>query len=628
MFLSLPTVPEGAVRPLPDFTATHRRPRKVLALERLILAMILWGWLLPLPAVYGQGSLRIDAADLGLFDPVSRPLVLNYQLMEPAREVELLVFDFKGAVVDRQVAVGLRAGRHAFTWAGFSETDRPLPDGRYRLLLRARFPSDLQEEKVVTVRLAAKPFVPDQWLPEPLPLEAPAHRIWGRWAGFWQRDPENPDATVANEQRVVLGVAYRTPQVEGDGIFDYRHRDPGSDDLDGSSAAIEKRWTTGSAAGSFRRGLGTLDDPLVLFSDFRTEYRKAGLQMHQSIGESRLQVAGFTAEGDTETRETGGVVRWVSPVASGFELGATGTVRRAKLEDDAGRRGEAVGALDVSWEPPLPWEGRLFAETAVSKGPDQRKDIAAIAGGRFQISPNARLGLSGIHLGRDFTAAFSDPLRDVQSDVWGGVVDGELTLPGRWRAMGPATVSCRGYGLKRHSSGDTVAEVDAAVRSELDSDTTLVVSGFVNRDGADTVRSGLLAVDRRWHSWFKNRFEGAFTDSGSTRTTRFRLDAELSDPDRGIRGGLEWLSRDTDSGDSIVSRELTLFADGWLDGWRTNGFARINRRDGTHGLNLFGKVEKRIEWLHRYRLTGYAAFGSRSAFKTTEQVEVGLEVAF
>jgi hypothetical protein len=582
------------------------------------------GWCRPVQAFE---LLRPLVTDLGVVQPGRKGTGPAYQLMQEAGEVVLLTEDGAGKTVERRVAVGVRAGEHDFPWDGTTAEGKALPAGPYRMRLRAVFADGHQEEVLVLARVAGG--LPDHLgaRPPTIPPEDPAHRVWGRVGGFWQKNNERPGDTGSSEQRYTLGAAYRTRPMEVEGLVDLRRSDPGEDDLDGSSGRAMRRWDSGDVSAVFRRGLATFDDPLVLFSDFRTEYRKAGIQLRQALGPTRLSGLGFTAEGDTAGEDSGAAARVTADLSARTTIGAAGTYRRMAAREADGRHDEAVGAVDLRWRPSLTGVTELFAEAALSRGFEDLWDGALVAGGRFRSGDFWGGEVSLLHLGEDFSASCSNPLRNVQSDAWGAATRGELALPEVGRLAEPG-LSWSAFWLERHSRSQTLAEVDTTLRLGVGPDTGVSISWLGAWQEADIFHAVLLNVDRRWSPSVSGWVQGAFTDSGFERTGRLRLEGEVRQGSGGTRAGVEGVIRHGDDDTGRVTREAALLTDVWWGGWSSNGFARLNRRDGSQGLNLFLQVERRLEWLHRYRLRTYVALGDRAAFKTAEQIEVGVEFSF
>lgn len=604
-------------------------PRAQWIVRGVLALGLVWAW--PAGDAAGQVQsyqrLRPLTGDLGVVAPGRSQPSLQYDLLEEAREVVLLVEDAAGQVVERRVAVGVRAGRQGFPWDGTTPEGQPLPAGAYRLRLRAVFQDGRAEEALVPARVADLP-PPHPGVRPPAPAaKEPAQRVWGRVGGFWQKDNERETDTVSHEERATLGGAYRSPAAEVDALLDIRRREPGESDLDGSSGRAVRRWGSGDASAVFRRGLSTFDDPLALFSDFRTEYRKAGLQVRQAVGAARLSGLGFVAEGDTASEESGGAARMTVDLSADARLGASGTYRRLGAGTETRGADEAVGALDLHWRPGLDAVTALFAETALSRGFGDEWDGAVILGGRFRPDPRLQGELSLLHLGEDFSASLSNPLRDVQADAWGAASNGDLALPDAGPFAAPG-FSWSAFWLRRHSRSQTRAEVDATLRTGIGEDTGLSLSWLGSWEEIGVSHSVLLNVDHRWNRRMSSRLQGAFTDSGFERTGRLRLEGEVREGPDGARLGLEGVARQGDWDEGRVTREMALLGDAWWGDWRTGGFARLNRRDGSEGVNLFLQLERTVEWLHRYRLRSYIALGDRAAFKTAEQVEIGVELSF
>jgi hypothetical protein len=336
---------------------------------------------------------------------------------------------------------------------------------------------------------------------------------------------------------------------------------------------------------------------------------------------------GFVAEGDTASKESGGAVRMTLDLSGDTRLGATGTYRRVGAGTEDRGADEVVGALDLHWRPDLAGATELFSEVALSRGFADDWDGALVAGGRFRPAARLQGEVSLLHLGEDFSASLSNPLRDVQADAWGAATSGDLTLPDAGPLEAPG-FSWSAFWLRRHSRSQTRAEADATLRMGIGESIGLSLSWLGSWEDVDVFHSVLLNVDRRWSPRLSGRLQGAFTDSGFERTGRLRLEGELRDGPDGLRIGLEGVARHDDGDEGRVNRELALLGDAWWRQWRAGGFARVNRRDDSQGLNFFLQIERNVEWLHRYRLRSYIALGDRAAFKAAEQVEIGVELSF
>jgi hypothetical protein len=257
--------------------------------------VILCGLLLcPASQARAQGDLRIPLNDAGIFDPGRGPLVRSrYELLKGRRRCVQCVFAIlRGQVVRQYRFVELLAGDHSFGWDGRDQNGERLPDGNYELVFEVRF-------KDGSRGLAA-------WLPCGSPL-MPAG------AGSASAGPPAAGkARLPGQRRGLLILASRRgkPRRHGagshartrfsyaddnrraDGVLSVIDTYPGGDaNYDASQAFAEQRWGNGRIKGVFREGLGSFDDPIKLFSDFKSERKKFGFRVDQGLG--ALQATGL-----------------------------------------------------------------------------------------------------------------------------------------------------------------------------------------------------------------------------------------------------------------------------------------------------------------------------------------------
>jgi hypothetical protein len=154
------------------------------------------------------------------------------------------------------------------------------------------------------------------------------------------------------------------------------------------------------------------------------------------------------------------------------------------------------------------------------------------------------------------------------------------------------------------------------------------VNGIVSVEGGDPRSSLRATVAHRWRPALASRFEGEGYYGDGESSLRLLATGEAGGLEAGGRCGLEWIERWSDASSWTFSRETAILWEVWQGPWGAGGFARLNRREGDRGWNVFARIEHRFEWLRRYRWTGYLALGDRAAFRTAGQVEVGMEISF
>ena len=593
------------------------------AFSRLFFLMVYLA--LPIPCM-AQDDLRLPETDAGVFDPREGPVRVEYRLLEDAEEVEVLVVDFRGQVVERLTFVELRAGDQGFEWSGRDENEEPLPDGRYRFEIRARFEDGRTEQGFVEVRIAVLPEERVMPPPEPLPREEPFYRIDGSISTFWRRNSEDPeDVDEDGEQRVWTRLVLKDEHHRAEGVFSMRRPYSRSASYEGSRAMAERRWDAGRIKGVFRQGLGNLEDPMKLFSDFRTERKKVGARLDHDFGRADVSLLGYATEGHVDSRERGGALRLGLDGPWDIRGGMTLTGRKAQLEEDVSREGDRAGAVDLAV--PI-FEGtKLQAEGVSTRDALGTRDRGWMAGVAHD-SGNLRASAGYYDLGEDFSAPFADPVRRVQSDARGVVASMDLVHPKPFWVFKSLAVSARGFSLERHSSGETLQEGDTSLRLRLaESDTVLL--RWLGREEGETRSSTLLFSGRHaWSETWSSTLQVNTTRTRSSETWRGRLDAAYRKEDRLLRIALERVRRVIETSPDSPYEETSVRVDARVAPFRAYVSVRRSRRGEDSAVNGFGRLAYEPEILHRYRLSAYVALGNRSAFETEKQVELGLELRF
>ncbi len=358
--------------------------------------------------LYGAAQLRTFTSDAGLFNPSSGPLTIRYQLMEDARQVEIRIIDFRGQVANRFDYVDLRAGDQAFSWDGTDNNGNRVVDGRYQLVISVTFSTGLQDTATIDTVVATLEQQAEIQVPEPLPPESYPHEIYGSASTFYRYNREQEDSGDG-ELRLRTGVDYRDDQVSTRGVFQViRDYDGSAATFNGSQAMAEKRWDSGKIKGVFRDNLGSFQDPLQLFSDFKTERNKVGASIDQSHGMTRLVGLLFTSEGEVDSEERGGAARLSYGDEHSWLVGTSFTYRDGR-DSSFSEQNTSSSALAMDLRYALTDSLSLAAEVVSTEDDLLGSDYGGVIRAEYDLG-TVRLSAGYISLGEDFKAEFLRPV--------------------------------------------------------------------------------------------------------------------------------------------------------------------------------------------------------------------------
>ena len=581
--------------------------------------------LVPAGLAWADGNLRIPLNDAGIFDPRQGSLVVGYELLKDAEDVAIRVRDFRGQVVNQYRFVELLAGDQTFDWDGRDQNEARLPDGNYELVFEVRFKDGSRGRNLVTVRIVTIPQAPRAPAPEPLPPEKHVYKISGAVSSFWRHDGENHEDT--GQLRVRTRFSYADDDNRVDGVFAAIDTYPGGDtNYDASQAFAEQRWENGKIKGVFREGLGGFDDPIKLFSDFKSERKKFGFRVDQGL--DALQVTGlaYTTEGDVDTEGSGAAARVRYGEEDRWQWGAGFTYRDARLLDssDDRYRNQAMAAdLRLPIIEPL----TLSVEFVHTEDSEKSSDngytaIAAYDQGRLRLSAGY------IDLGEDFAADFADPLHGVTNDARGVEASADYSGPSTWRYFRNPMMTMRFFDLKRYSDDETVREIDASLRFAIGERDTFFLNWYGQENEYGTTNTFLGTATHQWNPWWATSLQTNHTGADDSGTWRFTLDTTYRREEQTARMMLEWIQRTLDASVLSPYEETSLRLDWDNSRWGVQLHTRYSENADDNGYNFFGRVEYRREMLHRYQVITYASLGNRSAFDFEKQVEVGMELRF
>jgi FlgD Ig-like domain len=581
--------------------------------------------LVPAGLTWADGNLRIPMNDAGIFDPAREPLSVGYELLTDAEDVVVRVRDFRGQVVNQYRFVELLAGDHAFIWDGRNANEDRLPDGNYELVFEVRFKDGSRGRGLVTVRIATIPQVPGAPAPELLPPEKHVFKINGSVSSLWRHDGENHEDT--GQVRMRTRFSYADDNRRADGVFAAIDTYPGGDtNFDASQAFAEQRWESGKIKGVFREGLGAFDDPIKLFSDFKSERKKFGFRLDQTLGALQATGLAYSSEGDEDTDGSGAAARLRYGEEDSWQLGVGFTHREALLLDGSDDRYRNQ-AMAVDLRVPLIEALTLSVEFVHTEDSEKSSAngytaIAAYDEGRLRLSAGY------IDLGEDFAADFADPLHGVTADARGIEASADYSVPSTWRYFRNPIMTMRFFDLKRHSDDETVREIDTSLRFAIGERDTFFLNWYGQENEDGTTHTFLGTVTHQWNPWWTSSLQANHIDADDSGTWRFTLDTTYRREEQTARMALEWIRRTIDASVLSPYEEASLRLDWDNTHWGVQLQTRYSENEDDNGYNFFGRVEYRHEMLHRYQMTTYAALGNRSAFDFEKQVEIGGEFRF
>jgi len=412
-----------------------------------------------------------------------------------------------------------------------------------------------------------------------------------------------------------------------DGVFAVIDTYPGGDsNYDASQALAEQKWENGKMKAVFRESLGDFNDPIKLFSDFKSERKKFGFRVDQGVGALQAIGLAYTTEGDEDTEGSGAAARVLYGEEGQWQWGAGFTHRDARLVDgsDDRYRNQALAAdLRVPLFEPL----TLLMEFVHTEDTEKHSDdgftaIAAYDQGRLRLSAGY------IDLGEDFAADFADPLHGITSDARGIEASADVAIPSTWRYFQDPILTTRFFNLKRYSDDENVREIDTSLRFAMGEQNTFYFNWYGQENEEGTTNTVLGTATHQWNPWWTTSLQTNHIDAKDSGTWRFTLDTTYRREEQTARMALEWIQRTIDASALSPYEETNLRLDWDSTHWGVQLHNRYSVNEDDKGYNFFGRVEYRREMLHRYQVITYASLGQRSAFDFEKQVEMGVELRF
>ncbi len=576
--------------------------------------------------LYGAAALRTFTGDAGVYDPSSGPLTIRYQLMQDASQVEVRIIDFRGQVANRFDYVDLRAGDQEISWDGTDNNGDRVIDGRYQLVIEARLESGLQDMATIDTMVATLEEQPGGQLPEPLPPETYPHEIYGSASVFYRYNHEQQDSSDG-ELRLRTGVDYRDDQLRTRGVFQViRDFDGSAARFNGSQAMAEKHWESGKIRGVFRDNLGSFQDPLQLFSDFRTERNKLGAAFDQSYQKARLVGLLFTSEGEVDSRERGGAARLTYGDERSWLLGTSFTYRDAA---DTSATAERLSSQALATDLRYMLSDSLFlaAELVTTEDDLVGTDYGGLLKAEYDMG-SLRFSAGYIDLGEHFSAEFADPLRQVYSDARGLDANIDYFRQRPLWYFSSLSATLRFFNLTRPSNDGDLKEIDGSLRFGIGTADSFFMSVFHREDEFGSNSNYMANVSHKWNGAWSNLVQANVSTTDDSDTLRLTFNTNYTTRQYDSRLSLEWTRRTLDYSRFSPYNQGYIRFDLDTDFYHLQLQGKYSYDSDRSGFNAFARIDYKPLFLHRYQTLVYCSLGNRAALETEEQIEIGLEVQF
>jgi hypothetical protein len=605
-------------------TGLHEVAKRIISIARFLLTGLMVIPLMVVPA-WAQTDLRFPINDAGIFDPQRGSVSVGYALQKDAAEVTVRIRDFRGQIVHQYRFIELVAGDHEFSWDGNDQNGDPVPEGRYEFLFGVEFKDGTSDQGLVTVRVAALAPQPGVQAPPVLPPETHRYKISGSVSSFWRHDEKTHEDT--GQMRARTRFSYADDRLRTEGVLAYIETYPhGHADFEASHAFVEGKWEGGKAKGVFREGLGGFDDPVKLFSDFRTERKKYGGRVEQEWGAFYATALAFGTEGDVDSKETGAAGQVRFGKEKGFQVGAGYTFREAvKTTEDERRVHNQALAADVRI--PVLDSLALLVEGIHTRDGERGDDNGYTAILEYDQG-RLRASAGYIDLGEDFTADFADPMQGIRTDARGFETSVDYSFAQILKGVRNPVVTLRYFDLEQHSTGDRSREMDTSLRFGVGNRDTFLLRWYGQEEKGRTTNTWLGTATHQWNDSWTSRLQVNRVSAEESGTWRLTLDTTWRQEEQTLRMALEWAQRTIENATRSPYEETSLRVDWTRGDWQVQLHTRYSDNAEEHGTNFFGRVEYRHEFLHRYVLAPYASVGSRSALSFEEVYEVGMEIRF
>jgi len=555
------------------------------------------------------------------------------QLRRDAASVDIRVINIEGGTLHNEQLFNLRAGTTVWRWSGKVDNADTIEPGLYRIVFQLRFIDGITEQEVVQLRIT-KPQQDtngrgDAFAPPVIKPVEPSYQLNGDFSFLRRFDSERDD--VISETRLNVRYADKGKDYNLRTNIGYFRRSNGIENGDSSYALYQRFWNKGSADLVYRQSLGSFNDPLRLFSDFRSQNDKLGARIQQQFSVGQLTLLGYEGQGLGE--ETGSALRWQGNLTDTLKYGVGVTYRN---NDSAQNQSTSnnVSGFDLDWQPSK--KHRVAAQYVITSTDDDNTVSTAIDGNgqgsritwHYTGETGLRASLGYLNLSSNYNAVLSDPGDQIRTNAEGP----ELTL----NYFKPQTdtdwlkdiaVGLRAFSYSRDNNESDTKQVD--VITQVSVKDVRLSGNYRRRDESDNVTTTLLLSEQ--HKWTKDWRGGvqySRIKTSGTSTQRMLVSGSTGTSSRSHRLGLEIGRRTgTSLADGAVD-EVGLLANGRLNQFVYEGLVRQTINNNDDDVNVFALFGYEKLYLHRYRALAYVSFGDRSATQIAGRIEFGIGVSF
>ncbi len=568
-----------------------------------------------------------------VWDETKSDIQVGMQLRRDATSVDIRVVNTQGATLYNEQLFNLRAGNTDWRWSGEVNRTAKIKSGLYRVVFQLRFTDGITEQEVVQLRVT-KPqqdreiregaFAP----PVIKPIE-PSYRLNGDFSFLRRFDSERDD--VISETRLNVRYADRGDNFNLRTNIGYFRRSNGIENGDSSYALYQRFWDKGSADFVYRQSLGFFNDPLRLFSDFRSQNDKLGARVQQQFSAGKLTLLGY--EGQGLGTETGNAARWQGKITDTLKYGVGFTYRNSRANQSGSISNNASG-FDLDWQPSK--RHRVAAQYVGTSTDDNTGSTSAIDGNGqgsrltwyYTGETGLRASLGYLNLSPNYNAALSDPGDQIRTNAKGPELTVNYFQPqtdSEW--FKDVAIGLRAFSYKRDKNEPDTKQVDIITQVLIKK--VRVSGNFRRRDQSNNVTTTfLLSEQHKWTDNWRGGVQYTRIKTSGTTTQRMLISGSTGTINRSHRLGLELGRR---AGNSLADGpvdEIGLLANGRFNQFVYEGLVRQTTNDNDDDVNVFALFGYEKLYLHRYRALAYISFGDRSATQIAGRVELGIGVRF
>jgi len=568
-----------------------------------------------------------------VWDETKSDIQIAMQLRRDATLVNIQVINTQGATLYNEQLFNLRAGTTVWRWSGEINRTAKIESGLYRVVFQMRFIDGVTEQEVVQLRVIKserdKGTKEGAYAPPIIKPIEPSYRLNGDFSFLRRFDSERDD--VISETRLNIRYADSGDDFNLRSNIGYFRRSNGIENGDSSYALYQRFWDKGSADFVYRQSLGFFNDPLRLFSDFRSQNDKLGARVQQQFSAGQLTLLGYDGQG--LGKETGSAARWQGKITESLKYGVGLTHRNNRTTQNINTTNNVSG-FDLDWQPSK--NHRVAAQYVVTSTDDDTGAISTIDGNGqgsrliwyYAGETGLRASLGYLNLSSNYNAVLSDPGDQIRTNAKGP----ELTI----NYFQPQTdsdwfkdiaIGLRAFSYERDNNEPDTKQFDVITQALVKD--VRVSGNYRRRDESNNVTTTLLLSEQhKWTDDWRGGVQYTRIKTSGTTTQRMLISGSTGTINRSHRLGLEIGHR---SGASLADGsvdEVGLLANGRFNQFVYEALIRQTNNDEDDDVNAFALLGYEKLYLHRYRTLAYISFGDRSATQIAGRVELGIGVRF